>query len=386
MEALMENPGLLHIGERILKNVPFKTQGQCRLVKRSWNQILEKEASKTKADLDDLLKSMKESFSKSDMPYESVELWRHFAMEMSSKINNHVINILLKKNIMSQSDVGFSSWPLEHFVSERDVQMVDVTLQQKFYYCNEMHFFWRLSRIIQKFIKRPNEFSYYSYFADRDFYEALQKAFKKRYTDVVQCFIRHKRKYVFGPTRSGNIDALKIVYPNPKEFLMVEFGENPIHIAASMGHNSIVKYFIENTEGLTAQDNLGYTPLCYAIINCHYSIFRMITKAVPEDHILKLIINGMNVIHIAAERGQFEVVYQLCKKVKNPIVTDRYGNSPIHFAASNGHLQMLKFLTSYGTDLMIPNENGKTPLKLAEGNGHCEVVEFLVECKNEKII
>ena len=371
MEALMENPGLLHIGERILKYLDFRTQINCRLVRKSWNQILEKEASKTKTDLDDLLKSMKELFSQSDVHNESVELWRHFAMEMSSKINNHVINILLKKNIMFQLDVGFSSWPLEHFVLERDVQMVEVTLQQKFYYCST---------------KRPNEFSYYSYFADRDFYEALQKAFKKRYTDVVQCFIRHKRKYVFGPTRSGNIDALKIVYPNPKEFLMVEFGENPIHIAASMGHNSIVKYFIENTEGLTAQDNLGYTPLCYAIINCHYSIFRMITKAVPEDHILKLIINGMNVIHIAAERGQFEVVYQLCKKVKNPIVTDRYGNSPIHFAASNGHLQMLKFLTSYGTDLMIPNKNGKTPLKLAEVNGHCEVVEYLVECKKEKTI
>ena len=166
---------------------------------------------------------------------------------------------------------------------------------------------------------------------------------------------------------------------------MVEFGENPIHIAASMGHNSIVKYFIENTEGLTAQDNLGYTPLCYAIINCHYSIFRMIAKAVPEDHILKPIINGMNVIHIAAERGQFEVVYQLCKKVKNPIVADRNGNSPIHFVASNGHLQMLKFLTSYGTDLMIPNKKGESPLKLAEANGHTKVIKYLMEFERKQI-
>ena len=59
MESFMENPGLLHIGERILKNVPFKTKLKCRLVKRSWNQIFEKEASKAKNDLDNLIKSLK---------------------------------------------------------------------------------------------------------------------------------------------------------------------------------------------------------------------------------------------------------------------------------------------------------------------------------------
>ena len=57
----MENPGLLHIGERILKNVPFKSKLKCRLVKRSWNQILEKEVTKkTRTDLVNLLKSINE--------------------------------------------------------------------------------------------------------------------------------------------------------------------------------------------------------------------------------------------------------------------------------------------------------------------------------------
>ena len=179
---------------------------------------------------------------------------------------------------------------------------------------------------------------------------------------------------------------MKTFYINPKEALIVDpFGLNPIHIAAFHGHIDIVEYFIENTEALTAQDNSGCTPLCGAIINCHYSIFRIIAKAVSEDHILKPLINCMNVIHVAAERGQLEVVYQLCKKVTNPIVPDDKGNSPIHYAASNGHLGMLKFLTSYGTDLMIPNKNGKTPLKLAEANGHTKVVKYLAECERKQI-
>ena len=55
MKAFMENPGLLHIGEKIIHNLDFKTQSTCRLVKRSWNIVLEKEASRSKKNLDALL-------------------------------------------------------------------------------------------------------------------------------------------------------------------------------------------------------------------------------------------------------------------------------------------------------------------------------------------
>ena len=55
MEAFMKNPGLLHIGEKIIHNLDFKTQSTCRLVKRSWNIVLEKEASRSKKNLDALL-------------------------------------------------------------------------------------------------------------------------------------------------------------------------------------------------------------------------------------------------------------------------------------------------------------------------------------------
>ena len=418
MEAFMKNPGLLHIGERILKNLHFKSQVNCRLVKRSWNQILEIEVTKkTKTDLDNLLKSIKEiailpeyqntnvfeyyeKVAKYDkkktlmhfatqfaiLPdvseyfemltkYDRLVSWKQFAMEMTSSVNNHVLNILLIKHISYQLNAGFSAFPLEHFVLEKDMEMIDLTLKQKLLYCDP---------------EKPNNYSGYAIFAESDFDRALFRAVQNRSTDIVQCLkpfmmLKHQ-KNVFRATRYGSIDVLKIYYPNPNEALMVDpFGLNLIHIAAFNGHIDIVEYFIENTEALTAQDNSGCTPLCGAIINCHYSVFCIIIKAVSEDHILKPLLNGMNVIHVAAERGQFEVVYQLCKKVTNPIVPDDKGNTPIHYAASNGHLAMLKFLTSYGTDLMIPNKNGKTPLKLAEANGHTEVVNYLVECERKQI-
>ena len=415
MEACMENPGLLHIGERILKSLHFNSQANCRLVKRSWNQILEKEVTKkTRTDLVNLLKSINEfailpeyidtnvlkyykNVAKYDknktlmhfgtqsviLPdYEMLEKfnrlvsWKHFVMGMTFSVNNHMINILLKKHIRYQINVGFPYFPLEHFVSKRDMKMIDLTLKQKLLYCDP---------------EKPNIYLDYIRFAESDFNWALLEAIKNRYSDIVQRFkpfmmYKHQRNNVFMETRCGNLDVLKLFYPNPKESLMVDpYGLNPIHIAASNGRIKIVKYFIENTEALTAQDNSGCTPLCGAIINCRYTVFRIIIKAVSEEHILKPLINGMNVIHVAAERVQFEVVYQLCKKVTNPIVPDDKGNTPIHYAACNGNLAMLKFLTSYGTDLMIPNKNGKTPLELAEANGHIKVAKHLMEFERKQI-
>ena len=122
-------------------------------------------------------------------------------------------------------------------------------------------------------------------------------------------------------------------------------------------------------------------------IDCQFS--RIIINTVSEDHILKPIKNGKNVIHVAAEIGLLSTLNQLCKKVKSPFVLDDKGNSSIHYAASEGHLQILqmlhKYLKSSGTDLTIPNGNGDTPLQLAKLKGHSKVVKYLVECERKQI-
>ena len=51
MDMVFENPGLCHIREKIFNNLNIQTKLSCRLVKKSWNDEFEKQASKT-----DLLK------------------------------------------------------------------------------------------------------------------------------------------------------------------------------------------------------------------------------------------------------------------------------------------------------------------------------------------
>ena len=50
MESFFKNPGFLHIGEKILKNLDFKNQVSCRLVQKSWKNVLDKQASKVRLE------------------------------------------------------------------------------------------------------------------------------------------------------------------------------------------------------------------------------------------------------------------------------------------------------------------------------------------------
>ena len=144
MEAFMENPGLIHIGEKILKQLDIKTQGNCRLVSKSWNQILEIEASKSKKELETLLELMK----KSCVPPNSITItsaqylklkikeskkvqWRTFAEKVCFKVHNPLINNLLLKHLRYQFNVGFSSSPLACFAMSKNKKMVDFILQEK---------------------------------------------------------------------------------------------------------------------------------------------------------------------------------------------------------------------------------------------------------------
>ena len=281
MEDFMENPGLIHIGERILKQLDIKTQGNCRLVRKSWNQVLEIEASKCMKELETLLELMKKScfppnsnvlsfaqYLKLKVKESRKDQWRTFTEQVRFKVHNPLINNLLLKHIKYQFNLGFSSWPLPYFSKIRNKKMVDFILQEP----------------LLGYIKRVQRVQRGNYTYKPGFEDALQKAISYGYTDIVQCFkpymdIEHYNEYIFDPAWHGQLRILKILIPNPNEPLMVDSeGNNPIHIAASKGHIEIVKYFVGNTEGLRAQNKYGHTPLQLAKVNNHHEVVKFLVE------------------------------------------------------------------------------------------------------------
>ena len=147
MEAFVENPGLRHIGEKILRNLDFKTQLSCRLVNKSWNLILETEAGKSKIDLKKLQPRIRKSLMNQSgrnrkSPNEDYDTfargydWIYFVGFILPNVDNPWINIYLQKCIKYQIENGFPSNPLQHFAMNRNVKMVKFILEDIMYgYC-----------------------------------------------------------------------------------------------------------------------------------------------------------------------------------------------------------------------------------------------------------
>ena len=179
MEAFMENPGLRHIGEKILRNVDFKPQLSCRLVNKSWYQILEDEAEKSQMDLKDLIEPISKSMTPSDEnrngPRKEFERlskainWFNYVIAVFSKVYNPWINIYLQKHIKYQIKYEFPSYILECFVLHRNVKMVDFILKEK------LHETFKDATACEPI------------FDEGDFNEALKLANEYQNTEILDC-------------------------------------------------------------------------------------------------------------------------------------------------------------------------------------------------------
>ena len=103
MEKFFENSGLSHIGEKILKNLPFEDKVTCRLVQKSWKNILDKSASKV--ELNDLLQMIQKlcAFQKL-FRVSRLKPWSEFLNQIHSKIENPWIPIYIENIFMRIKD------------------------------------------------------------------------------------------------------------------------------------------------------------------------------------------------------------------------------------------------------------------------------------------
>ena len=241
MDELFENPGLCHIGSKIYNYLNLQTKLTCRLVRKSWNDMFEKQASKC-----DLQKVV--NWSK----FLSEPKWKEFLKELKTRIPTSVLKLLLR--LINSSEEFKYRTPLLAFAIIGNSKIVD-------------------------FILNMNTIT----ISNNEYNEALDSAVKYGHVNVAKCLKAFRNyKAILTATKYGHLEVLKVLMDDVIDTNTELVDWKTIRTAVCSGKIEMIKYFEEKLskdwleELLTKKDRLGRTPIHYAALNGHLEIVKFL--------------------------------------------------------------------------------------------------------------
>lgn len=185
---------------------------------------------------------------------------------------------------------------------------------------------------------------------------------------------------------------------NEVDFADGESSLTPLALAASEGHEAVVKLLLElGPERVELNSGIRFghrTPFGQAVSNGHYAVTKLFTDLGPEaiDLNSKQHCRRQSPISVAAQNGSYEIVQLLINLGPERVEIDsRDGftkQTPLAHAVQHGHVKIAELLLSLGRQRVDPNSKdkfGNTPLIWAARNGHTELVSLLMDLGPEQV-
>ena len=285
----MGNPGLQHIGEKILFNLDKKClTKKCQNVNDIWESIILQPTFW-------LRKRIQKGLSK-----QQHLTWTKLIQELKNPYHKAHITAYLKKSY-EKDEHCFPGWtPIQ--------ELCDITNG------NDV-----IAEIIGKLaplIENPNA-PYPG--------QALGPARPKL---GIQHFWEQGDKYL----RKG--PGLEPVYPYA--------GWTPIQIATERGNTEIIRILAPLSDRPNAVNPKGYTPIFRAAMKRYHEVIEILAPL--SDNFDEPEPDGFTPIQFSATEGDIEIIKLLVPLSKNPNAPDPYGFTPIQVAASWNHAKVLKYL------------------------------------------
>ena len=143
-----------------------------------------------------------------------------------------------------------------------------------------------------------------------------------------------------------------------------------LHLAASIGHDEIVRALLLSGVDKDALNDAGETPLMWAAGKAHGSIVRRLLEA-GADVSIHATDDGRTALHWSAGEGHEGMVSVLLQSGADKDALDIARQTPLMWAAKEGHISITDKLLEAGADLNIrAAENGSTALHIAAMEGH----------------
>ncbi|POO02443.1 Transmembrane protein [Trema orientale] len=188
---------------------------------------------------------------------------------------------------------------------------------------------------------------------------------------------------LFTAAERGYLDVVKeLLQYSTKEGISMKnrSGFDPLHIAASQGHQAIVQVLLDHDPELsktTGQSNA--TPLISAATKGHASVVKELLS--KDSSMLEISrSNGKNALHLASRQGHVDIVKMLLKK--DPQLarrTDKKGQTALHMAVKGVSCEVVKLLLDADAAIvMLPDKFGNTALHVATRKRRTEIVNDLL--------
>lgn len=223
---------------------------------------------------------------------------------------------------------------------------------------------------------------------------------------------------IFSAARRNTVDVIEVLLDAGADINDIDaYGDTPLHAAVSNNTLDVVQYLIDKGAYIYSKTDYGETPLHYAARENKLDILIFLLEngarsdineknkegKTPyilafsqgnddrDEMVLEVLVSygatvydldkgGNTKLHLIAESGSYDELFQLLNKEKDLDVNLRNGDheTPLHLAIEYNSIDIVRLLLDNGAD-MNADKSGYTPLYSAVGSENYEIIKLLLE-------